>query len=138
MKRALITGITGQDGSYLAELLLEKGYQVFGLSRTESWVRPNCASHLADRVTPLFGNVSEGGDITNALLEAKPHEVYNLASQSRPSLSWSNPQETLEVNAMAFTRLAEAVRRNMPQTKISHASSQRCLDGRQMCTFKTS
>lgn len=95
MKRALITGITGQDGSYLAELLLDKGYEVFGLARQESWYKPNCASHLAGRIEILFGDVTEGVDVAGAVTDAQPDEVYNLASQSRPGESWSRPAETL-------------------------------------------
>ncbi len=123
MKRALITGITGQDGSYLAELLLEKGYQVFGLARRESWFRHNNASHLADRITVLFGDVSDGVDIASALSDAKPDEVYNLASQSRPGESWARAPETLQVNGLAAIRLFEAVRHNFPNCRVYHASS---------------
>lgn len=123
MKRALITGITGQDGSYLAELLLEKGYRVFGLARQESWYRPNCASHLAGRVEILFGDVTEGVDLANAVRDASPHEIYNLASQSRPGESWSRAPETLLVNGMAAVRLFEAVRHSGHKSRVYHASS---------------
>lgn len=123
MKRALITGITGQDGSFLAELLLEKGYQVFGLSRHESWYRPNSASHLAKRIKVLFGDMSEGVDIASAIQDAKPHEIYNLASQSRPGESWARAPETLLVNGMGAIRLFEAVRHNCPSCRVYHASS---------------
>lgn len=123
MKRALITGITGQDGSYLAELLLEKGYQVFGLARQESWYRPNCASHLAGRVEILFGDVTEGVDVANAVKDAQPDEIYNLASQSRPGESWSRAPETLLVNGLAAVRLFEAVRHSEQTARVYHASS---------------
>lgn len=123
MKRALITGITGQDGSYLAELLLAKGYQVFGLARRESWYRQNCASHLAGKVEILFGDVTEGVDIASAVQEAKPGEIYNLASQSRPGESWSRAPETLIVNGLAAIRLFEAVRHNCRACRVYHASS---------------
>ncbi|MBY3515016.1 GDP-mannose 4,6-dehydratase [Rhizobium laguerreae] len=123
MKRALITGITGQDGSYLAELLLEKGYEVFGFARQESWYRPNCASHLAGRVRLLFGDLIEGVDIANAVQDAQPDEIYNLASQSRPGESWARAPETLLVNGLAATRLFEAVRHNRPSARVYHASS---------------
>lgn len=123
MKRALITGITGQDGSFLAELLLEKGYQVFGLARRESWYRPNNASHLAGKVDILSGDVSEGVDIVSALHDARPDEVYNLASQSRPGESWARAPETLQVNGLAAIRLFEAVRHNFPLCRVYHASS---------------
>jgi GDPmannose 4,6-dehydratase len=123
MKRALITGITGQDGSYLAELLLEKGYKVFGFARRDSWVRPNCASPIADRIELVFGDMGEGMDIANAILDAQPDEIYNLASQSRPGESWSRAPETLVVNGLGAIRLFEAVRHNRPQARVYHASS---------------
>ncbi|WP_206607243.1 GDP-mannose 4,6-dehydratase [Rhizobium tubonense] len=122
-KRALITGVTGQDGSYLAELLLEKGYKVFGLARQESWYRANCASHLTGKIEILFGDVSEGIDLATAVQDAKPDEIYNLASQSRPGESWSRAPETLLVNGLAAVRLFEAVRHNCPLARIYHASS---------------
>ena len=123
MKRALITGLTGQDGSYLAELLLARGYEVFGLVRRETWYRPNNATHLADRVQLLFGDLSEGVDIASALQDAKPDEIYNLASQSRPGESWSRAPETLTINGMGTLRLFEAVRHSCPQARVYHASS---------------
>jgi GDPmannose 4,6-dehydratase len=123
MKRALITGITGQDGSFLAELLLEKGYRVFGLVRRESWYRPNNVSHLAERIEVLFGDMSEGVDISSAILDAKPDEIYNLASQSRPGESWARAPETLMVNGLGAIRLFEAVRHNCPSCRVYHASS---------------
>lgn len=123
MTRALITGITGQDGSFLAELLLEKGYRVFGLARRESWHRPNSASHLAGRIEVLFGDMSEGVDIASAIQYAKPDEIYNLASQSRPSESWARAPETLLVNGLGAIRLLEAARHNCPACRVYHASS---------------
>jgi GDPmannose 4,6-dehydratase len=123
MKRALITGITGQDGSFLAELLLEKGYEVFGFARRDSWVRPNCSSHLSERIRVLFGDMSEGMDIATAVIEAQPDEIYNLASQSRPGESWNRAPETLVVNGLGAIRLFEAVRHNLPKCRIYHASS---------------
>jgi GDPmannose 4,6-dehydratase len=123
MKRALVTGITGQDGSFLAEWLLEKGYRVFGLVRRESWYRPNSASHLAGRIEVLFGDMSEGVDIASAIQDAKPDEIYNLASQSRPGESWARAPETLLVNGLGAIRLFEAVRHNCPACQVYHASS---------------
>jgi len=120
---ALITGITGQDGSFLAELLLEKGYRVCGFARRESWVQPHNASHLADRIDIHFGNMTEGGDIAAAVVAARPDEIYNLASQSRPGASWDRPAETLQVNGMGAIRLFEAVRQNCPSSRVYHASS---------------
>ncbi|MDP3616644.1 MAG: GDP-mannose 4,6-dehydratase [Rhodoferax sp.] len=123
MKRALITGMTGQDGSFLAEFLLDRGYEVFGLVRRETWFRANNASHLANKVQVLFGDVAEGVDISSALQDAKPDEVYNLASQSRPGESWVRAPETLMINGMGTLRLFEAVRHACPQARVYHASS---------------
>lgn len=123
MKRALITGITGQDGSFLAELLLKKGYQVFGFTRRESWWKPNNASHLAGRIDLLFGDMSEGVDIASAIQDAKPDEIYNLASQSRPSESWARAPETLQVNGLGAIRLFDLVRHCNPTCRVYHASS---------------
>jgi GDPmannose 4,6-dehydratase len=123
MKRALITGITGQDGSFLAELLLEKGYEVFGFARRESWLKPNCASHLDGRIRVLFGDMAEGVDIASAVQEAQPDEIYNLASQSRPGESWARAPETLLVNGLGALRLFEAVRHHRPSCRVYHASS---------------
>ncbi|MBK8321675.1 MAG: GDP-mannose 4,6-dehydratase [Betaproteobacteria bacterium] len=123
MKNALITGITGQDGSFLAELLLEKGYRVFGFARRDSWYRPNCASHLAERVEMLFGDMAEGVDIASAVQDAQPDEIYNLASQSRPGESWARAPETLLVNGLGAVRLFEAVRHHRPACRVYHASS---------------
>lgn len=123
MKRALITGITGQDGSFLAELLCEKGYQVFGFSRQASWLKPNNASHLAGKIELLFGDISKERDISAALASARPHEIYNLAAQSRPGESWTKAIETLEINAQGSVRLFEAVRQYSSNSRVYHASS---------------
>ena len=132
MKRALITGITGQDGSFLAELLLERGYEVFGLARRESWFRQHNASHLTDKIQVVFGDMAEGVDISSALQDAKPDEIYNLASQSRPGESWVRAPETLMVNGMAAIRLFEAVRHACPLARVYHASSSEMF-GRATC-----
>lgn len=123
MKRALITGVTGQDGSYLAELLLENGYRVFGLARHESWYKPNYASHLANKIQILIGDVNEGVDIATSVQEVKPDEIYNLASQSRSGKSWSRSSETLVIIGLAAVRLFESVLHNCPQIRIYHISS---------------
>lgn len=123
MKRALITGITGQDGSYLAELLLDKGYEVHGFARRTSWFKPHCASHLADRIRMHFGDMAEGVDIASAVQESQADEIYNLASQSRPGESWARAPETLLVNGLGAIRLFEAVRHNRPDARVYHASS---------------
>jgi GDPmannose 4,6-dehydratase len=123
MKKALITGITGQDGSYLAEFLLEKGYEVYGLARRASWYHKNNSSHLADKIKILYGDMAEGVDVAFAVQEVLPDEIYNLASQSRPGESWSRAPETLSINGMGTIRLFEAVRHNAPHAKVYHASS---------------
>jgi len=123
MTRALITGITGQDGSLLAEFLLDKGYQVIGLVRRDNWYRHNNASHLEGRIELLFGDMSEGVDIAAAVHAAEPDEIYNLASQSQPGASWSRAPETLLVNGLGAVRLFEAVRHSRPTCKVYHASS---------------
>jgi GDPmannose 4,6-dehydratase len=123
MKNALITGITGQDGSLLAEFLIEKGYRVFGFARRESWYRPNSASHLEGRVEILLGDMSEGVDIVSAIQDAEPAEIYNLASQARPGESWARAPETLLVNGLGAQRLFEAVRHQCPACRVYHASS---------------
>jgi len=123
LRRALITGITGQDGSYLAELLLAKGYSVCALTRRESWFRPNNVSHLQSRIEVWFGDVTEGVDLATAVQESCPDEIYNLASQSRPAESWARAAETLQVNGLAAIRLFEAVRHVCPDCRVYHASS---------------
>ncbi len=123
MKTALITGITGQDGSLLAEFLLGKGYRVVGLVRRESWFRQGKTPDLPSQVEILFGDMAEGVDIASAIHDAGPDEVYNLASQSRPGESWSRAPETLLVNGLGAVRLFEAVRHHSPQCRIYHASS---------------
>jgi GDPmannose 4,6-dehydratase len=123
MKRALITGITGQDGSFLAELLLAKGYKVFAFARRDSWFKANCASHLAGQVEVLFGDMAEGIDIASVVQDASPDEVYNLASQSRPGESWARAPETLLINGLGAIRLFEAVRHHRPTARLYHASS---------------
>jgi GDPmannose 4,6-dehydratase len=123
MRRALITGVTGQDGSYLAELLLEKGYEVWGFARRETWFGPHNLSHVAARIRPVLGDITEDVDIVSAVQDAQPDEIYNLVSQSRPGESWARAAETLQVNGLAAVRLFEAVRRVRPGCRVYHASS---------------
>lgn len=123
MKRALITGITGQDGSFLAELLLDKGYEVVGFTRRESWLKPNSSSQLRERIKVVFGDMAEGVDIASAVQDGQPDEIYNLAAQSRPAESWARAPETLLVNGLGALRLFEAVRHHRPQCRVYHASS---------------
>ncbi|MDF1758433.1 MAG: GDP-mannose 4,6-dehydratase [Legionellaceae bacterium] len=123
MKKALITGITGQDGSLMAEYLLNKNYTIYGFARHASWLRENLASHLKNEINIIYGDMTNGVDIANAVSTVLPDEIYNLASQSRPSESWDRAPETLLVNGMGAIHLFEAVRLMHPSSKIYHASS---------------
>lgn len=109
-KRALITGITGQDGSYLAELLLEKGYEVFGLVRRSSTVNFERIGHLQDQIELISGDLLDQKSLVSALQTARPQEVYNLGAQSFVPVSWEQPMLTGEVTGLGVTRLLEAIR----------------------------
>ncbi len=109
-KRALITGITGQDGSYLAELLLEKGYEVFGLVRRSSTVNFERIGHLQDKIELISGDLLDQKSLVSALQTARPQEVYNLGAQSFVPISWEQPMLTGEVTGLGVTRLLEAIR----------------------------
>lgn len=123
MKNALITGITGQDGSYLAEFLLEKGYNVFGLVRRKSKLDFNNAEHLKGRVTFVFGDMTDQASLLRALEISKPDEIYNLAAQSFVTTSWETPLSTADINAIGVTNLLEAVRLVKPDTRVYQAST---------------
>lgn len=122
-KRALITGITGQDGSYLAELLLEKGYEVFGVVRRTSHHGLARIDHIADRITLLPADLLDQHSLTVALQQSAPHEVYNLAAQSYVPTSWSQPVLTGEFTALGVTRMLEAIRLVHPSARFYQASS---------------
>lgn len=122
-KRALITGITGQDGSYLAELLLEKGYQVFGLTRRTSTQNYGNIKHIQDKITLISGDLLDQTSLAEAIIEAEPVEVYNLAAQSFVKTSWTQPVLTGEFTAIGVTRMLEAVRSVNPKIKFYQASS---------------
>ena len=109
-KRALITGITGQDGSYLAELLLEKGYEVFGLVRRSSTVNFERIGHLQDQIELISGDLLDQKSLVSALQTARPQEVYNLGAQSFIPVSWEQPMLTGEITGLGVTRLLEAIR----------------------------
>ena len=109
-KRALITGITGQDGSYLAELLLEKGYEVFGLVRRSSTVNFERIGHLQDKIELISGDLLDQKSLISALQTARPQEVYNLGAQSFIPVSWEQPMLTGEITGLGVTRLLEAIR----------------------------
>ncbi len=108
-KRALITGITGQDGSYLAEFLLEKGYQVIGMVRRSSLVNLGRLRHIQDRITLVQGDLLDEASLIGVLREFRPNEVYNLAAQSFVPTSWQQPVLTGEVTALGVTRLLDAI-----------------------------
>jgi GDPmannose 4,6-dehydratase len=122
-KRALITGITGQDGSYLAELLLEKGYDVFGVTRRSSTNSFDRIAHIIDRITLLSGDLLDEHSLVSAMREAKPDEIYNLAAQSFVPTSWSQPVLTAEFTAVGVTRMLEAIRAAKPDARFYQASS---------------
>jgi GDPmannose 4,6-dehydratase len=123
MKRALITGITGQDASYLAEFLLKKGYEVFGTTRRSSTVNNERIKHIQDKITILQGDLLDQGSLSSAVLESEPDEVYNLAAQSFVQTSWNQPVLTGEFTALGVTRLLEAIRTVNPKIKFYQASS---------------
>ena len=122
-KRALITGITGQDGSYLAELLLEKGYEVTGIVRRSS--APNLwrIEHLLDRIDLRPGDLLDQLSLMKVLADVRPHELYNLAAMSFVPASWDQPMLTGEFNAQGVTRLLEGIRQVDPEIKLYQASS---------------
>src|SRR5918911_1078490 len=122
-KRAMITGITGQDGSYLAEFLLEQGYEVLGLIRRSSTVSFERISHIQDRLTLISGDLLDEMSMVSALREYRPTEVYNLAAQSFVPASWTQPVFTGEVTALGVTRLLDAIRIADPDIRFYQASS---------------
>jgi GDPmannose 4,6-dehydratase len=123
MKRALITGITGQDGSYLAEFLLAKGYKVFGLVRRSSTVNFERISHIQDQLELVSGDLTDQNSLLLALQETKPEEVYNLAAQSFVQASWTQPILTGDVTGLGTTRMLEAVRMYDTGVRFYQASS---------------
>jgi len=122
-RRALITGITGQDGSYLAEYLLEKDYQVFGLIRRSSTITFERIAHLQDDVELLPGDLLDPSSLISALRTARPHEVYNLAAQSFVPTSWNQPVLTGNFTAIGVTQVLEAIRVADPTIRFYQASS---------------
>jgi len=123
MPTALITGITGQDGSYLAELLLKKGYNVVGVARRSSTVTSERIKHILDDITVVQGDLQDQGSLLSLLEEHKPTEVYNLAAQSFVPTSWNQPALTGDVTAIGVTRLLEAIRFVDPTIRFYQASS---------------
>lgn len=123
MKRALITGVTGQDGSYLAELLLEKGYEVFGLVRRKSKVDFGNVEHLKDKINFIYGDMTDPISLINAMKISKADEVYNLAAQSFVATSWEQPLATAEMDGLGVTYLLEAIRTVKPEARFYQAST---------------
>lgn len=123
MSTALLTGITGQDGSYLAELLLAKGYRVIGMARRASTVTYERIQHMLDDITIIQGDLTDQGSLLSMLEEYKPDEIYNLAAQSFVPTSWNQPVLTGDVTALGVTRLLEAIRFINPKIKFYQASS---------------
>jgi len=123
MKKALITGITGQDGSYLAELLLDKGYEVYGLVRRLSTPNISRIDQLLDRVNLVEGDLIDQSSLNNAMKDVQPDEVYNLAAQSFVGTSWNQPVLTGDVTGMGAVRLLEGVRHFCKDARVYQASS---------------
>lgn len=123
MKRALITGLTGQDGSYLAEFLLKKGYKVFGLVRRNSTLSNERITHIQDKIHIIEGDLYDLASLINALNIAKPDEVYNLAAMSFVKASWDEPIATGEITGLGALRMLEACRIVNPRIRIYQASS---------------
>lgn len=123
MKKALITGITGQDGSYLAELLLQKGYRVYGMVRRSSVEKFDRIAHIASRLELLQGDLTDQSSLDEAVKISQPDEIYNLAAQSFVPTSWNQPTLTAEMDAVGVTRLLESIRKQNPDARFYQASS---------------
>ncbi len=122
-RKALITGITGQDGSYLAELLLGKGYTVYGLARRTSSTNTSRIDQIMDKIELVPGDMTDQGSLVNVIKHCEPDEIYNLAAQSFVGSSWSQPLYTGDVTALGVTRLLEAIRINGLNVRYYQASS---------------
>ena len=123
MKKALITGITGQDGRYLPELLLEKGYKVYGLIRRKSKEDFGNVEHLKDKITFIYADMTDLASLVNAVKISDADEIYNLAAQSFVKSSWDSPVSTAEINALGVLNLLEAVRLVKPTARFYQAST---------------
>jgi GDPmannose 4,6-dehydratase len=136
MSRAFITGITGQDGSYLAELLLEKGYQVYGLVRRSSTPNTGRIEHILDNITLIQGDLLDQSSLMEAVGHARPDEIYNLAALSHVGLSFSQPIATMEVTGLGTTRLLEAIRLVSPASRFYQASSAEIIGQENQAYYK--
>lgn len=123
MKHALITGITGQDGSYLAELLLEKGYEVYGIWRRKATVDYGNIAHIKEKIHLIYADMTDPVSLISAVKISQPDEVYNLAAQSFVASSWSTPLNTAETDALGVTNLLEAIRLVKPDARFYQAST---------------
>ncbi len=123
MKHALITGITGQDGSYLAELLLEKGYEVYGIMRRKSVVDYGNVEHIKDKIHFIYADMTDVVSLMNAMKISDADEVYNLAAQSFVATSWEQPLATADIDALGVTNMLEAIRNVKPSARFYQAST---------------
>ncbi len=121
--RALVTGITGQDGSYLAEFLLDKGYEVYGLVRRSSSEKFDRIASIVSRIKVVEGDLTDQGSLDVAMLQIQPDEIYNMAAQSFVPASWNQPVLTTDVNGQGVLRMLEAIRKHSPQSKFLQAST---------------
>ncbi|NLU25159.1 MAG: GDP-mannose 4,6-dehydratase [Clostridiales bacterium] len=123
MKKALITGITGQDGSYLAELLLEKGYEVYGIWRRKSYVDYGNVAHIKDKIHFIYADMTDPISLITAMRISQADEVYNLAAQSFVATSWEQPLATADIDAIGVTNMLEAIRNVKPEARFYQAST---------------
>lgn len=123
MKRALITGVTGQDGSYLAELLLEKGYEVYGIMRRKSVVDYGNVDHIKDKIHFIYADMTDPVSLITAMQISQADEVYNLAAQSFVATSWDTPLGTADIDALGVTNMLEAIRTVKPEARFYQAST---------------
>ncbi len=121
--RALVTGITGQDGSYLAEFLLEKGYEVYGIVRRTSLEKYDRVERIAEQIKFVEGDLTDQSSLDQALDQIQPDELYNLAAQSFVPVSWNQPVLTADVTGLGALRVLEAIRRNSPKNLRAAAVS---------------
>ena len=127
MKKALITGITGQDGSYLTEFLLEKGYEVHGMVRRTATPNTKNIEHLKHKITLHYGDMTDSNSINDIVKKLQPDEIYNLAAQSHVRVSFDVPYSTVDITGMGVLRVLEAIRKYSPQSKMYQASSSECF-----------
>ena len=123
MKKALITGVTGQDGSYLSELLLEKGYEVYGLMRRKSVVDYGNVEHIKNKIHFIYADMTDLASLINAMRISQADEVYNLAAQSFVGTSWEQPLATADIDALGVTNMLEAIRTVKPEARFYQAST---------------